>query len=271
MTDVTVHTAVYAFSLAVFILLWPVSLWRKDASVVDLAWAPCFGVGAWIAWERAGGPMDPRVLLALGLITLWSLRLTGLMVARKRREQREDPRYGILREAWEPGFAWKSLFLVFALQATILWALLMPFQRLAQAPSLELGPLAAIGAAAALFGLGLETLADRQLARFKAQAPHDAICETGLWGVMRHPNYLGEIIFWWGVWVIAAPTAEIWIIGAPLLLTTLVLWVSGIPFLDDHMTRSKPGYADYKSRVPAMTLRFWRRPWPTEEQTPSSP
>jgi len=111
-----------------------------------------------------------------------------------------------MRQRNEPHFEWKSLYLVFGLQALLAWVVAMPFLAAAAAP----GPATAwswlhsLGLAVALFGLLFETLADAQMAAFKARAPKaDEVMNQGLWRYSRHPNYFGESCLWWGIALLA--------------------------------------------------------------------
>ncbi|MCI4662068.1 MAG: DUF1295 domain-containing protein [Neomegalonema sp.] len=249
-------------ALCWFLLLWPLSLARRDVSLVDLVWAPGFAIIALMAWAMNGAPDDPRSLTLLGLIGAWSLRLGALMIGRKWHEwslpipDREDPRYQDLRAAWEPGFWWKSALLVFALQAVIQWALTLPLQSALAAPQARFGWLEIIGLSLAVCGLILESLSDWQLSRFKQQHGHRALMRSGLWSLSRHPNYLGEIVFVWGLWLLALPAAGWWTVCAPLLMSLLLRYVSGVPAVEDHLRRTRPGYAAYQDQVPMLVPRL---------------
>ncbi len=258
------HASALAASVGLFALLWPISVWRRDASVVDAAWGPGFAVVAWICWIYAEGPDDARSVALLALITLWAVRLAVYMVARKLREPHEDPRYAKLRRAWEPGFWWKSLFVVFLLQALLQWILTAPAQRALLAPPQAFEIVSALGLVLAVAGLAIEATADAQLDRFRRRNPRPALCDTGLWAWSRHPNYFGEILFWWGVWLVAMPAADWWTIVAPLLLTALLRYVSGVPMLEDHLTETRPDFERYRQATPMLIPRRPRRISATE-------
>ncbi|MGF1659285.1 MAG: DUF1295 domain-containing protein [Rubrimonas sp.] len=245
--------------------LWGLSLRRADASVVDLWWGPGFFAGAALIWAQAGAPTDARALLTLALLGLWAGRLLWLMLRRRRRHPGEDPRYTALRAAWNPGFWWKSLFVVFLLQALLQW--IANFAALAavsaaswaEGGAVALGALGTFGAVVAIAGLALESVADAQLDAHKAAHGSGTVCATGLRAHVRYPNYLGEMVFWWGVWLIAAEAGALWTIVSPLLLTLLLTRVSGAPMLEERLSAGRPGYAEWRARTPAFLPRL-RRP-----------
>lgn len=235
-------------TVAVFAALWPLSLVWRDASVVDVWWGPGFLAQGVLAVWLAGGT-GLRGGLALALIGLWSLRLGWVLTARRLRAGHEDPRYGALRAAWGPGFWWKSLGVVFGMQALVQWVLALGPTAAVVAAG-DPGALAWIGAALALAGLGLEARADAELDHFKRHAGPGALCDTGLRARMRHPNYTGEIGFWTGIALIGID-GGVWGAAVTPVLLALLLWrVSGAPMLDDHLGATRPGYAAYRARVP---------------------
>ena len=123
-----------------------------------------------------------------------------------------------------------------------------------------LGVLDYAGAVLVLVGIALEGVADRQLARFRAdRANKGRVLDSGLWRYSRHPNYFGDAVLWWGLYVVAASAAAYWTIYAPLIMTFLLLKVSGVPLLEKGLTRSRPGYAEYARRTSAFV------PWPPKK------
>ena len=108
------------------------------------------------------------------------------------------------------------------------------------------------GAAVVLVAIALETVADLQLARFRA-APANAgrVLDTGLWRYSRHPNYFGECVFWWGIWLVALSAGAGWTVIGPLLMTVLLLKVSGVTLLEADIAGRRPAYVDYVRRTNA--------------------
>lgn len=259
MDDFSIYLYALALSGAVFLALWPVSLALRDVGVVDAWWGPGFGAAAVVVWWVAGGPDGGRALLLLSLILIWSLRLGFVMVRRWFSHAEEDRRYRLIRRGWGAAFWWKSLFIVFVLQGVMQWLVALgPLSGIVAAPA-PLGAIAFTGLAIAMVGLALETIADAQLDRFKRTAPEGALMTTGLRAHVRHPNYSGEILFWWGVWLIAAPVAPIWAILSPVLLTVLLTKVSGAPMLAETLGKSRADFAGYAERTPAFIPNVSRR------------
>jgi steroid 5-alpha reductase family enzyme len=235
--------------------VWAASVPLRDVSIVDSAWSflilvPALAVA--VVVPQAG----PRAAVVLGLTAIWALRLTG-HIAWRHRGQPEDRRYQAIRRRNEPHFQWKSLYLVFGLQALLAWVVAAPLMAAVASPA-PWNALDALGLALAAFGLMFESLADAQLARFRAQAGNRGkVMDRGLWRLSRHPNYFGECCLWWGLWLVAAAAGAWWTVPSPLLITVLLLKVSGVPLLEDDLSRRRPGYAEYVRRTPAFV------PWRT--------
>ena len=143
-----------------------------------------------------------------------------------------------------------SLFTVFVLQGVLMWVVSLPVQ-LAAVPDRALGWLAIVGAVVWAIGLGFEAIGDWQLARFKANpASRGQVLDTGLWRYTRHPNYFGDFLVWWGIFLIAAESgAGAWGFAGPLLMTLLLVKVSGAGLLEKDIATRRPGYADYVRRT----------------------
>ena len=244
-----------ALALVGFAMLWPLSVRRKDASIVDLLWGPGFFAQLAIA---AGivGLSGARDWVLLGLIGLWSLRLGFVIARRAGAHPGEDPRYRILRRAWGAAFWWKSLFVVFLLQAFVQWVIVIgPVAGLAFGAG-PLGAMGWFGLVVACVGLGIEALADAQLDRFKRMAGNGALCTTGLRAHVRHPNYLGEMIFWTGIGLVVLDGGVLLGLLSPLVVGFFLVFVSGVPMLDEHLSVSRDGYSAYRERVPALLPRL---------------
>jgi steroid 5-alpha reductase family enzyme len=227
-------------ALALLVLMvagWGASLRLRDVSIVDVMWGPAFVVVAWIGFAVEGG--GRRALLA-ALVTVWGVRLGAHLLARKLRERREDPRYGAWRERHGNRFALVSLFNVFLLQGALVWVVSLPVQAAGDSPVIWLG----VGVWAV--GVVFEAVGDRQLAAFKADpASRGRIMDRGLWRYTRHPNYFGDFLVWWGLYLAAGAW---WTVIGPLVMTALLTRVSGKDHLERTLRR-RPGYADYVRRT----------------------
>lgn len=245
-------------ALALIVLVgfatWLVSLARRNVSIVDSLWAVMIALGGW-AYALAATHIGPREGLVLLLATLWAARLSGHITWRNWGHG-EDRRYQAIRARNQPHFAFKSLYLVFVLQAVLAWVVALPLMG-ALASNTPLGWLDALGAAVWLAGIVFESVADWQLARFKAD-PSNAghVMDRGLWRYSRHPNYFGECLVWWGAWLVALAAGSAWTILSPLLMTLLLLKVSGVSLLEQDIGERRPDYRDYVNRTSAFM------PWP---------
>jgi steroid 5-alpha reductase family enzyme len=234
--------------LAAGVLTWLVSLAKRDASIVDSLWGPMFLLAA-LAYAATLEDTGPRLELVLALVALWSLRLAGHVTWRNWGEP-EDRRYQAIRANNEP-FAFKSLYIVFGLQAVLAWIISAPLLA-ALAGQQPLGLLDAAGVALWVLGMVFEVVGDWQLARFKADpANKGKVLDRGLWRYTRHPNYFGEFCLWWGYWLIAVAAGGWWTVFAPILMTLLLLRVSGVSLLEKDITERRPAYRDYIERTNA--------------------
>lgn len=244
-------------ALASFTALWPLSLRWQDVSIVDIAWGPGF-VGQLSVALVVLGTTGSHGWVVLGLVATWSLRLTVVLLRRRSRHGGEDARYRTIRESWGPSFWWKSLFIVFVLQALVQWMIVIGPIAILLEESRLVGVLSWIGTVIALSGLVLETVADHQLDDFKRTASPGDLCTNGLRAYVRHPNYLGEMVFWSGVALIAIDAAAWLGLISPLLLFVFLTRISGAPLIDERLEATRPAYAAYRARVPGFVP--WTRP-----------
>lgn len=243
------------------IVLWLISVWRRDASIVDPFWGAGFALTAWMALSLNVSTQG-RVLLLVSLTTVWGLRLSLFLLWRNWGHG-EDRRYGAMRDRHGPRFWWISLFTVFLLQAAILWFVSFPLQvamvhgATIHGAAAGLGWLDAIGGVLWSVGLVFESVGDWQLAQFKANPANSGkVMDRGLWRYTRHPNYFGDVCVWWGLYLIAAAGGAGWTIVSPLLMSVLLLKVSGVTLLESTITERRPAYAAYRARTNA----FWPGP-----------
>lgn len=254
---VTVAFAGLLSVLVALTLLWMVSLRLRDASIIDAFWGPGFTL-ATLVYYLVDGSRTPRGTLVLLLVTAWAARL-GYHLFRRNRRLGEDPRYSAMRAKYGERWGRVSLFRVFWLQGALLWIVSAPLLATVLG-AVALGALDVAGAAFVLVGLALEAVADQQLTRFRADPANEArVLESGLWRYSRHPNYFGDAVVWWGLYAVAAGAGAYWTIFAPVIMTFLLLKVSGVPLLEKSLSRSRPGYAEYVRRTSAFV------PWPPKK------
>ncbi|MDP9197802.1 MAG: DUF1295 domain-containing protein [Pseudomonadota bacterium] len=239
--------AALPFMAGFAVIAWAVATVRHNAGLVDIFWSLFILLGAVVVVQDGPAP-GARAWLVLALVAAWALRLAGYLAARNWNAP-EDHRYRAIRKRNEPGFEWKSLYLVFGLQAVLAWLILAPVVAAMRLDG-SLGVLDITGAALAAFGIAFEAIADRQLARFKSRpASEGAVMDRGLWRYTRHPNYFGEFCVWWGLYLVAVAAGAWWTIFSPLLVTALLLRVSGVTLLEKDIGERRPGYREYIART----------------------
>ena len=234
--------------LLLAVAVWALSVKLRDVSIVDSLWAVFFIVfTALFAWRTGSDTMAAYVLIAL--IVLWGLRLSGYITLRNHGHG-EDRRYQAIRARNQPNFEFKSLYLIFLLQmglATVIVMPVVPILNGAQGANL----LTYAGFAIAAFGALFETIADAQMARYKAtRTAQDTVMDRGLWRYSRHPNYFGEATFWWGIWIASASMGGAWTLFSPLLMTWLLTRVSGVTLLEADLQQRSPAYREYLLTTP---------------------
>ena len=246
--------------LGLMTLLWLISLALKDSSIVDIFWGAGFVVTFWVTAFLARIDLTPRVLLLGIIVTLWGLRLS-LHILSRNAGKGEDFRYAKWREEAGTSWWWRSFFKVFFLQGILMWIISIPLGA-TQTGNItrSLGCLDFSGAALWLVGFLFEAGGDWQLTRFrKDHANRGKLLTTGFWSVTRHPNYFGDAAQWWGFYLIAASAGALWAIISPILMTYLLLKVSGVALLEKTLKTAKPGYEKYIARTSAFIPWFPRK------------
>ena len=235
-------------ALACGVVLWLVSLALRNSSIVDVAWGPLFVVVAAVEWAAAddGGG---RRLLVLALLGAWAARLALHLIARGGLAH-EDRRYAAMRA--RAGLRWwiTSLPFVFLLQPVLAWFVGAPVQAVMLRAQTPLGWLDAAGAAIVVLGVGVEATADAQLAGFRRRGG-EGVLDTGLWRYSRHPNYFGDFLVWWGLGAFGVAAGAPWTVAGPLVMSFLLLRVSGVTLLEQTIVDRRPAYAAYKRRTNA--------------------
>ncbi|MCJ7725754.1 MAG: DUF1295 domain-containing protein [Acidimicrobiia bacterium] len=256
MTDLGTVMWVSAAVLGVAVtLLWLVSLVTKDAGIVDIFWGTGFVLVSWAVFLIADGSNSRRLLVVV-LTSLWGVRLTAYLAWRNLGKA-EDYRYAAMRARWGSRWWWWSYFQVFLLQGVLIWVVSLPVQAGQVPETPAAGWLALAGVVVWSIGVLFEGIGDMQLARFKADPTNKGrVMDTGLWRYTRHPNYFGNFLIWWGIWMVAAESGVWWTVVGPIVMSILLLRVSGVAMLERTITERRPGYAEYIRR----TAAFFPRP-----------
>jgi steroid 5-alpha reductase family enzyme len=253
--DIVATVVVFLFSMAF-----------NNSSIYDPYWSLAPPVIA-LYWLTAGGIPDrfaPRPLLALALVVVWSVRLTFNWARQWRGMEHEDWRYRRFRER-HGSLYWPVSFFGIHLFPTLMVFLgclsLYPVMTSGAGSGRPFGPLDVLAAAATLGAIVIEATADRQLHEFAKGSPKPGqIMSGGLWARCRHPNYLGEVLFWWGLYLfcLAASPSHWWFVLGPAAITVLFLRIS-VPMMDQHLLASKNGYRDHMEQVPALLPRLFQK------------
>lgn len=249
MFDLHLYASGLAIALGLALLGWLISLQIKNVGIADSLW-PILFVLIGLGYLLGAPAPAARTDLVFVLLALWGLRL-GAYITHRNWGEPEDRRYRAMRAAHDPGFWWKSGYIVFALQGTLAWVISLPLL----AAMLGTAPLNWLDAVALVLGLGgllFEAVGDQQLAAFKAR-PENAgqVMDRGLWRYTRHPNYFGEACVWWAFYLFALAAGGWWAIVSPILMTWLLLRVSGVSLLEQDIGERRPGYREYIARTNA--------------------
>ncbi len=227
-------------------LLWLVSLRLKNSGIVDIFWGTGFVITTWAAFLLTPEGYLARKLLLSGLVTIWGLRLS-LHIFTRNWGKAEDFRYQAWRNAAGVSWWWKSFFKVFLTQGLLLWIISTPLLA-AQHSALpsRLTWMDYLAIPIWLTGFYFEAAGDWQLRRFRADpANKGKVLQTGVWRYSRHPNYFGDATQWWAYYLIAAAAGGWWTIFSPIIMTGLLLRVSGVTLLEKSLRERKPGYKEY--------------------------
>jgi steroid 5-alpha reductase family enzyme len=245
------------YGIGLFALLgWGLSLLRNNVTHVDSMWSLFFALAAYTG-AALMGIVSPRAILVLGLVTIWALRLF-VYLTKRNWGPHEDSRYVQIRNNNQPNFWLKSIYIVFGLQAVLAWIISASLYG-AIAANTPLNVLDYAALALFIFGFIWEALADMQLSRFKANANNKGrVLNTGLWGYCRHPNYFGECCVWWAFYLFALAGGAWWAIVSPILMTLLLLKVSGVSLLEKTIVERRPAYADYIKNTNAFIPKFFK-------------
>jgi steroid 5-alpha reductase family enzyme len=241
----------------VMVSVWAYSVRIRDVSIVDIAWGANGALIAVSTFLLADGAL-PRKILLTGMAAFWGIRL-ALHIGNRKRGTGEDFRYAAMREEHGESFPARSFFTVFLFQALLIWAITIPVQAAqtsAGPPRLTL--LDFIGFGVWTLGYAIEAVADRQLRTFLGDAGNRGkVMNKGLWRYSRHPNYFGESLIWWGIFLVAAATPGGWVtIFSPVLMTFFLLKVSGVPLLERGLAERRAGYREYMEETSLFI------PWP---------
>lgn len=249
--DAAATVVVFAFSVA----LDNSSVYDPYWSVGPMVIAPALALRP----EAAATPLARKVAVCL-LVAFWGARLTWNWARGFRGLGHEDWRYADIRRKTGRAY-WPVSFLGIHFMPTVLVYLGCLSLWPAFTGARPLGALDAAAVAVTLAAALIEAIADEQLLRFRRTSPAaGAIMSDGLWSYSRHPNYFGEVLFWWGLFLfgLAGDAAAFWTALGPVSITALFLFIS-IPMIDRRSAERRPAYAVHMKRVSALVPWFPRR------------
>lgn len=238
---------ILALALFAFMTVWYViALVKKRNDVADIAWGLGFVFLAWFSYYLSGG--NDRALLVNSLVTVWGLRLAWHIHSRNHGKP-EDFRYTQWRKEWKH-FYLRSFLQVFMLQGVFLFVTILPVLFINISVPEPFRGLDLVGVSVWLIGFYFESAGDYQLKQFKKNpANNGKIMTTGLWRYSRHPNYFGEAVQWWGIFLFALTIPGGWFTAVgPIMITYLLRYVSGVPMLE-RKYKGNDNYEDYKRRT----------------------
>jgi len=238
----------FSYTLVVLFIiafgLWIASRIKKDVGIVDSFWSLMILAAGLSFLALSDTAITDRHSVVILLLTVWAIRL-AFYITWRNRGQEEDSRYQTIRRNNQPNFEFKSLYIVFLLQAFLAAIVALPLMSIFSSNS-DINILDYLALALWLTGMFFESIGDLQLLRFKSSHQNkDKVLNTGLWRYSRHPNYFGEFCVWWAFFLFAAASGYWWSIVSPLLMTILLLRVSGVSLLESTISERRPEYAGY--------------------------
>lgn len=246
---------IYLILLLHFILWFIIAQKQNNNGLVDIAWGLGLVIIA-IASLAFGGAFSLQKILISGATLLWGLRLSYYLLRRNYKKS-EDYRYQNMRNKWGNNVRIKSLFKIFIPQSILNYVIGLPIIYTNLSPETTSGTIMtpiilSVGVAIFIIGFLFEAIGDYQLKRHKQNMNNKGqILQTGLWKYSRHPNYFGEVTLWWGIWLIAVSSFTLLSfvsILSPLVITMLILFVSGVPLLEKKYINNQD-YQQYSAKT----------------------
>ena len=260
MSFLEVYVIVALVILGYMAILWIASLILRNSSIVDIFWGAGFVMANWVYLALTPDGFPARKWLLSILVTIWGLRLS-LYILWRNWGKEEDFRYRKWREEAGGEWWWRSIFKVFVVQGVLMWIISAPLLAAQISPTpARMTILDFVAIALWAIGFFFEAVGDLQMARFKANpANKGKVMNTGLWRYTRHPNYFGEATMWWAYYLVAAAAGGFLTVFSPILMTTLLLRVSGVALLEKSLKETKPKYKEYVETTSAFIPWFPRK------------
>ncbi len=243
--------------VAATLFVFAASFLTRNSSIYDPYWSVAPPLIA-IYWFTAigGSDLSTREWLAFGLVTLWALRLTFNCMRRWRTYEEQDFRYLDLKAKFGRAYPLIDLFGIELFPTVLVFLGCIPLIAVADSSS-SLGLLDALAVIVTFGAILLETVADEQMWAYRKVRTHEApICTRGVWRFSQHPNYVGEILFWWGIWLfgVASGASELWMIAGTLAMTLLFVFIS-VPLMVTRKRERYPNYDKLVAGIPVLLPR----------------
>jgi len=260
MSATQVYFQSFLIIMSMMSILWLVSIALKNVSIVDIFWGSGFVLSAWY-YFLAFGDFSTHKIIIVSLVTIWGLRLSAYLAWRNIGKP-EDFRYQEFRRKYGAHrYWWVSFFQTFLLQGTLVWIISLPLFG-AFKNTTEPGNYLVFGMGLLVWIVGFvfEAGGDFQLARFKANpANKGKVLNTGFWRYTRHPNYFGDSAVWWAYGLFSIAYGGEWYALGSVLMTALIIKVSGVALLEKTLKNTKPEYEEYIRNTSAFIPRLPRK------------
>lgn len=219
---------------------------RKNFSIIDIGWGLGFILIALVSYMHH--PLSFKSAVLLMVVVVWGTRL-ALDIFTRSRGKPEDHRYAKFRQEWEPHANLQAWIKVFMFQGILMMIVTLPVSAGIALESKTFGVINYLGILVWAFGFIFEVISDHYLNWWKAQPENKGkICTTGPWKYTRFPNYFGEVLSWYGVFLIAFELPIFWTIIGPITINFMILKVTGVPLLEEHY-KNRPEYQEYAART----------------------
>ncbi len=260
MSFLLIYGQAFLVIMILMTLLWLISIITRNVSIVDLFWGLGFVIATLFFFLKTDGS-GTRKIITLALVAIWGIRLS-VYLALRNIGKGEDFRYAQFRKNYgEHRYWWISFFQTFLLQGILMWLISAPLlgaQYYGAGRSINI--IDYIALVLWFTGFFFETVGDYQLARFKADpANKGKVLNTGLWRYTRHPNYFGDSAVWWGYGFFCLAAGSYLPLFGSLLMTALIIKVSGVALLEKSLKEQKPQYKEYIEKTSAFFPWFPRK------------
>ena len=256
MTFFQIYLLAFAAILLMMTILWLISIKIRNVSIVDLFWGFGFVVASAVYFIFTEG-LETRKILLMTMVAIWGLRLS-IYLAWRNLGKGEDFRYQKFRKDYgDSRYWWISFFQTFLLQGILMWLISAPLLGAQFYSRNTIGIIDMMGVVVWIIGFIFEAGGDIQLARFKADPSNKGkVLNTGFWHYTRHPNYFGDAAIWFGYALICLSAGSYWPVLGSVLMTALIIKVSGVALLEKTLNTTKPGYQEYVQKTSAFIPWF---------------